>query len=569
MILETYRECLRDVFDLPALVDLLTRVRSRTVRVHTVDVQKSSPFAASLLFGYVANYLYDGDAPLAERRAHALSVDQAQLAELIGEGELRTLVDPDALAALERDAQQLPEKFHARSTDAVHDLLLRLGDLSLAEIEARSAPGVAAAAIDELVARRRALPVKIAGEARLIAVEDAARYRDGLGTPLPTGLAGVAARAGARRRRRSRAPLRAHARPVHGRRGRGALGPRRGGRRRPRCSQLAETGRVVEGEFRPGGHGREWCDADVLRVVRRRSLAALRKEVEPVEPHVLGRFLVVVARADRPAPRTRRVARRGGAPAGRAARGLGARARGAAGAGRAATRRRCSTRWCRRARSRGSASSRSASAMAASRSISRTTCGCWPRRPGPTGLLDRETRILAWLIKSGASFFGPLHEAAGGGFPQETVDALWSLVWKGLVTNDTLHPLRAYTAGPRAFTPRGARPALPVAPARSAVGRGSLVGRARRSERAAPTAWAAALTQQLLTRHGVVARDVTAVEPVPGGFSTIYPVLRRLEDTGRVRRGYFVAGLGGAQFAEPGAIDLLRAERDPQQRRWP
>ena len=189
IILETYRECLRDVFDLPALVDLLARVRSRSVRVHTVDVQKSSPFAASLLFGYVANYLYDGDAPLAERRAHALSVDQAQLAELIGEGELRTLVDPDALAALERDAQQLPEKYHARSTDAVHDLLLRLGDLSTGRdrgaVSARASP---APALDELVARRRALPVRIAGEPRLIAVEDAARYRDGVGTPLPAGL---------------------------------------------------------------------------------------------------------------------------------------------------------------------------------------------------------------------------------------------------------------------------------------------------------------------------------------------------------------------------------------------
>jgi ATP-dependent Lhr-like helicase len=175
--------------------------------------------------------------------------------------------------------------------------------------------------------------------------------------------------------------------------------------------------------------------------------------------------------------------------------------------------------------------------------------------------LDRETRILAWLIKTGASFFGPLHEAAGGGFPQETVDALWSLVWKGLLTNDTLHPLRAYTTGPqrsrreaRAQRFRSRR----LVPA-SAEGRWSTVV----TERAGSTARATAFTQQLLSRHGLVARHVTAVEPVPGGFSTIYPVLRRLEDTGRVRRGYFVAGLGGAQFAEPGAIDLLRAERDP------
>ncbi|HUU35254.1 MAG TPA: helicase-related protein, partial [Vicinamibacterales bacterium] len=188
MILETYRECLRDVFDLPALVDVLTKIRSRAVRVHTVDVRTSSPFAASLLFGYVANYLYDGDAPLAERRAHALSVDQSQLAELIGEGELRALLDPEALATTERDLQHLPAKYHARSTDAVHDLLLRLGDLTPGEIAARALPGVADAAIPALVAARRVLRLRIAGEPRLVAVEDAARYRDGLGAPLPPGL---------------------------------------------------------------------------------------------------------------------------------------------------------------------------------------------------------------------------------------------------------------------------------------------------------------------------------------------------------------------------------------------
>ena len=385
MILEAYRECLRDVFDLPALVELLTKVRSRTVRVHTVDVQKSSPFAASLLFGYVANYLYDGDAPLAERRAHALSVDQAQLAELIGEGELRTLVDPDALAALERDAQQLPAKYHARSTDAVHDLLLRLGDLSVAEIEARSVPGVAAAAIDELVARRRALPVKVAGEPRLIAVEDAARYRDGLGTPLPAGPAGVAAGAGARRRRGSGAALRAHARTVHGRRGGGAARPRRRASWRPRCSSSAQAGRVVEGRV-PA----RWTGP---RVVRRRRAA---RGAQPVaggaaQGSRAGRAARprplpgVVARADAAARRAGRAARRGGAPAGRAAGRVGARARGAGRRGSSTTRPRCSTRWCRRARSPGWASSRWASATAASRCTSRTSCGCWRRRPRPTG----------------------------------------------------------------------------------------------------------------------------------------------------------------------------------------
>jgi ATP-dependent helicase Lhr and Lhr-like helicase len=560
IILEAYRECLRDVFDLPALVELLTKVRSRTVRVHTVDVQKSSPFAASLLFGYVANYLYDGDAPLAERRAHALSVDQAQLAELIGEGELRTLVDPDALAALERDAQQLPEKYHARSTDAVHDLLLRLGDLSIAEIEARSAPGVAAAAIDELVARRRALPVKIAGQSRLIAVEDAARYRDGLGTPLPTGLPASLLEPApdavvdlVRRYARTHGPF-----TVEDVAARLGLGPAVVA---ATLQQLGQAGRVVEGEFRPGGQGREWCDADVLRVVRSRSLAALRKEVEPVEPHVLGRFLMSWHGLIRPRAGLDGlldvVERLQGAPlvasvlerevlAARVANYSAALLDTLVSAGEVT--------WLG-VDPLGERDGRIALYL---------TDHVRQLAPPPStdGLLERETRILAWLIKSGASFFGPLHDAAGGGFPQETVDALWNLVWKGLVTNDTLHPLRAYTAGPQRSRREAraqrfrSRRLVPE----SAEGRWSAVAA---PEHAGSTAWATALTQQVLTRHGVVARDVTALEPVPGGFSTIYPVLRRLEDTGRVRRGYFVAGLGGAQFAEPGAVDLLRSERDP------
>src|SRR4029453_10355151 len=163
IILETYRECLRDVFDLPALTEILTRIRSRALRVATVEVAKPSPFAASLLFGYVANYIYDGDAPLAERRAHALSVDQAQLRDLIGDAELRDLLDARSIEALEADLQHLPERFHARSTDAVHDMLLRLGDLSQVELEARTTPGLLDKAIPELLATRRAIEVRIAG----------------------------------------------------------------------------------------------------------------------------------------------------------------------------------------------------------------------------------------------------------------------------------------------------------------------------------------------------------------------------------------------------------------------
>ncbi len=560
MILETYRECLRDVFDVPALVALLTKVRSRAVRVHTVDARTSSPFAASLLFGYVANYLYDGDAPLAERRAHALSVDQSQLAELIGEGELRALLDPEALAAVERDLQQLPDRYHARSADAVHDLLLRLGDLTPDEISARAQPGVPAEAVPTLVAARRVLHVRIGGERRLIAVEDAARYRDGLGVPLPMGLpvsllepAPDATCDLLRRYARTHGPF-----TTAEAAGRFALGPSVAD---AALRRLAESGRVVEGEFRPGGLGREWCDTEVLRSLRRRSLAALRQDVEPVEPHVLGRFLagwhdLTTPRAGldalldaierlQGAPLVASVLEREVLPA-RVASYTPAQLDTLVSAGEVI--------WVG-VEPLGERDGRVTLYLADQRAA------LMPSRPETGGLSEREAQIVAVLHRQGAAFFGPLHAATGGGFPNETVDALWSLVWKGLVTNDTLHPLRAFVAPPararrdaRTHRFRSRRLVPP-----SAEGRWSAVSVL---EQASPTAWATALTRQLLARHGVVTREVTALEPIAGGFSTVYPVLRRLEDTGRVRRGYFVAGLGGAQFAEPGAIDRLRAERD-------
>ncbi len=559
MILETYRECLRDVFDLPALVALLTKIRSRAVRVHTVDVQASSPFAASLLFGYVANYLYDGDAPLAERRAQALSVDQSQLAELIGEGELRTLLDPEAMARLEDDLQHLPEKYHARSADAVHDLLLRLGDLSAHEIAERTRPDVAGPAIDALVAARRILPVRIGGEHRLVAVEDAARYRDGLGVPLPPGLPAALLEPAPdalgdllRRYARTHGPFTAAEAAA-----RLTIGVQVA---ELTLRRLAESGRVVGGEFRPGAHGGEWCDAEVLRSLRRRSLAALRHEVEPVDPPVLGRFLVGWHGLTRPrggldalldvveqlqgAPLVASVLERDILPA-RIAGYTPAQLDTLVSAGEVT--------WVG-VEPLGEHDGRVALYLADHRAALMA-----PRESG--GLAERQARIVAYLIRHGAGFFEALHDAGGGGFPQETVDALWHLVWQGLVTNDTLHPLRAYTSAPprhrregRAHRFRSRRLTPP-----SAEGRWSVLGTA---PALSPTERATALTRQLLSRHGVVTRDVTALEPVTGGFSTVYPVLRRLEETGRVRRGYFVAGLGGAQFAEPGALDRLRAERD-------
>ena len=297
IVLEAYRECLRDVFDLPGLVEIASRVRRREIRLVTVDTQSPSPFSASLLFGYVANYLYEGDAPLAERRAQALAVDQAQLRELLGEAELRELIDRRALGELELTLQCLDAAHQATSPERLHDLLLRLGDLSPEEAAARVRPlpeGDAAAAADAwlgaLERERRAIRIRVAGEERWAAAEDAGRLRDALGIAPPPGLPDAflerqphALREVVSRYARTHGPFT----PIDVAR-RYATGEA------PVLAALAELlkdGRVLEGEFRPGGHGREWCGADVLATLRRRSLAALRKQVEPAEPTALARLL--------------------------------------------------------------------------------------------------------------------------------------------------------------------------------------------------------------------------------------------------------------------------------------
>ena len=569
IILETYRECLRDIFDLPALTDIMRRVRSRSIRVVNVESQKPSPFSSSLLFGYVANYIYDGDAPLAERRAQALSVDQSQLRDLIGDTELRDLLDEAVLDALEQELQHLPVRLHARNTDAVHDLLLRLGDLSRAEIEARSVNGVTEAAIDELVRARRIFAVRIAGEQRFIAVEDAARYRDAIGVPLPPGLPATLLEPVAdpivdlvRRFGRTHGPF--TSKDVSARLSLGVAVVDAA------LARLLAAGRVVDGEFRPGGRGREWCDAEVLRTVRQRSLARLRQDVEPVESIALGRFLVGWHSLARPKYGLDGlldvIEQLQGVPIAASVLDseiLASRIRDYSpamldtllGAGEVT--------WIG-VEPLGERDGRIAlyltdhvSKLLPPAELGRPVPGS--RIPDP-GLVGREAHIVAYLHRHGASFFGPIHEAAGGGFPQETVDTIWDLVWKGLLTNDTLHALRAYASPPE----RARRQAKGIAfrsrrlVPPSAEGRWTVVP----SPTSSTTAWATAFAHQLLSRHGIVTRDVTAIEQLPGGFSALYPVLRRLEETGRIRRGYFVAGLGAAQFAQPGAVDLLRDARD-------
>ncbi|ACG73015.1 DEAD/H associated domain protein [Anaeromyxobacter sp. K] len=577
LLLEAYRECLRDVFDLPALVELMRDLKSGRVRRAVADTRVPSPFAGSLLFGFVASFIYDGDAPLAERRAQALAIDQAQLRELLGEAELRELLDADALADLEARLQLLPPELRVRSADGLADMLLRLGDLTRAEVERRAASPEVAASLDRLVAERRAVALRVGGEERFVAVEDAARYRDGLGVPLPPGvpeallapvpdaLDGLVARYA-----RRHAPFTA-----------GELAARLGLARAAGervLERLGRAGRLLEGAFRPHGAEREWCDPDVLRTLRRRSLAKLREEIEPVEPRVLGRTLLgwhgITRRTAGLDAVLDAVEKLQGAPLPASlleSEILPARVEGylpgdldALAAGGEVT-------WVG-LEPLGERDGRVALFLADA-----LPALLPPARPAEPPEDARERRILEHLARRGACFFPELHEAAGGGFAQQTVDAIWALVWRGLVTNDTFQVLRARAArsAPRRDRERARRTARRASAAgyRSrlsappgAGGRWTLV-EARRDAggrpRPTPTQWSAAVAQQLLARYGVVTRGVAAAEALPGGFGAVYDVLRHLEESGRIRRGYFVAGVGAMQFAQPGALDLLRASREP------
>jgi ATP-dependent Lhr-like helicase len=579
IIVETYRECLADLFDLPALREILGGVARREIEVRDVETVAASPFAGSLLFDYLAAYMYEGDAPLAERRAGALALDRDLLRELLGQEELRELLDPAALADLELALQALVPERAARSVDALHDLLRRLGDLSVEEVAARIVdPPAAGEWLAALESSRRAIPLRIGGEQRWIAIEDAARYRDALGVALPVGLPAaflapaVAALDGlVARWARSHGPF-LTPEPTR----RWAVPP---ARIDEALTRLLDAGTILRGEFRPGGTEREWCDPDVLRQLRRRSLARLRKEVEPVEQIVLARFLPAWQGVE-PIGEKASAAPRDGAALERLAEVVDQ----LAGIPIPAS---VLERDVLPARIPGY-QPRLLDELGAMGEVAWVGRGNLGRddgrvvlyRPGREGLRDLaakeveapagelHTRIRECLEGRGASFYRDLQRASNGARDRDLLDALWDLVWAGEITNDTFAPLRALRWR-RPTEERRPRPGrLQLGPP-EAAGRWSLVEGAGASDN--PTGAASAtqrlhsLVTTLLERHGIVTRDAVASEEVAGGFSAVYPVFRAMEEAGRIRRGYFVEGLGAAQFALPGAVDRLRALRDPSQ----
>ncbi|MFJ3877204.1 ATP-dependent helicase [Streptomyces sp. NPDC090077] len=573
IVLEAVRECLQDVFDVPGLTELMGDIEARRVRLVEVTTPEPSPFARSLLFGYVAQFLYEGDSPLAERRAAALSLDSRLLAELLGQAELRELLDAEVLEELERELQWLTEDRRARDAESVADLLRLLGPLTDAELAARGAqPGWPRA----LEAARRAIRVRIGGADHWAAIEDAGRLRDALGTALPVGvpeaftepvkdpLGDLLARYA-----RTHGPFTTAV--VAARLGLGAAVTEGA------LHRLAAAGRVVQGEFHPAGIGQEWCDATVLRRLRRRSLAALRQELEPVPPASLATFL----------PQWQHL--------GGALRGVDGLARAVEQLQGAPVPASALERLILPSRVAGY-SPTLLDELTSNGEVVWAGAGALPGKDGWISLYLADAAPLL-LPDPHPLEAGPLHQAVleslAGGYglffrqitqsvrahhPEasdlELSEVLWDLAWSGRLTNDTLAPLRSLlgsgrTAGATAHrarrtVPRGRYGSLSASVSRNGPptvsGRWSLLP----AQAPDPTHRAHALARTLLDRHGVVTRGAVAAEGVQGGFSAVYRVLSAFEDGGQARRGYVVEGLGAAQFAMDGAVDRLRAaEKNP------
>jgi ATP-dependent Lhr-like helicase len=560
VILETYRECLSDVFDLPSLDRLLRRLHARDLTLVEVETKTASPFASSLLFDYVATYMYEGDTPSAERRATALSLDRELLRELLGQDELRDLIDPEALEGVIETLQCLDPRARAADRDGLQQVLRRLGDLSADEVAERVAEGQSAESmLENLIRERRAIAVRINGEERFIAAEDAGLYRDALGVSPPGGLPSAFLE---EREDPLTAILSRWARS-HGPFLTVDLRDRYGVDPTAVLKALEAEGELVRGEILPGGTSREWCEADVLRRIRRASLARLREEVEPADAAEYARFVASWQGVDRSS--------RAGAGVDRLREVLVPLQ------GLALT----PTVWERDVLPRriGAWNPAWLDELTTSGEVVWIGAGALGRSDGRVALYYREDVRLAGpppalakveppegeaheaireALSRGPTFW--LDLAAGIELPAEALhEALWDLAFAGEITNDAFAPLRSPRLRPaRRETGRGRR----FSPRRKAQGPAV---QGRWSLTAPLFADAPALGPRLraqaelmLERYGILTREMAMAEGIPGGFSALYPELSNLEVLGSARRGYFVEGLGGAQFALAGAVERLR-----------
>ncbi|MFF1924314.1 DEAD/DEAH box helicase [Streptomyces sp. NPDC058221] len=583
IVLEAVRECLQDVFDVPGLTEVMGDLEARRIRLVEVTTQEPSPFARSLLFGYVAQFLYEGDSPLAERRAAALSLDSHLLAELLGRAELRELLDADVLTELERELQWLTEDRRIKDAEGVADLLRVLGPLTDAELAERGAEPPWA---QELASARRAIRVRIGGGEHWAAIEDAGRLRDALGTALPVGVP----EAFTEPVKEPLGDLLARYARTHGPFTSAGAAARFGlgiAVTDGALQRLAASGRIVQGEFHPAGIGQEWCDATVLRRLRRRSLAALRHELEPVPPAALAGFLPQWQHHGSNSLRgidglARAIEQLQGAPVPASALEklvLPGRVTG------------YSPALLDELTTTGEVVWAGAGALPGKDGwLSLYLADSAPlllAPPRPLELSALHESVLTALTGGYGLFFRQIaDQVRATTHPDCTdphlADAVWDLTWSGRLTNDTLAPLRSLlgsgrTAGSTAHrarrnVPRGrygsltaaARPSSRTGPP-TVSGRWSLLPALEPD----PTHRAHALARTLLDRHGVVTRGAVQAEGVEGGFSAAYRVLSVFEDNGQARRGYAVEGLGAAQFAMDGAVDRLRAASTARDRTEP
>ncbi|MGB3473833.1 MAG: ATP-dependent helicase [Mycobacterium sp.] len=574
IVLETVRECLQDVYDVPALTALMAQIAQRRVRVSQVETATPSPFAASLLFGYVGAFMYEGDSPLAERRAAALSLDPTLLAQLLGRVELRELLDTEVTTGLTAQLQHLTPEKAARDAEGVADLLRLLGPLTTEEVSARAAGADVGGWLEHLLAARRVLTVAFGGHRWWVAIEDIGRLRDGLGVAVPPGVpAGftepVADPLGELLGRfaRTRGPFTTgHAADRFG------LGVRVAA---DALGRLAADGRVVRGEFTdfPDSPGEQWCDTEVLRILRRRSLAALRSAIEPVSPTAYGRFLPAwqqIGTSDAAATGVDGLAGvieqlAGVALPASAVEPLifGPRVRDYSPALLDELLASGEVLWS-------GAGAPAGSAPATDGWISFHTADSAPltlTAGTPIEFGDAHRAILDALGGGGAFFFRHL---CGDASEAERKAALWELIWAGWVTGDTFAPVRAVLAGTRRATPahRSRRPPrlsrYSVAHAAARAADPSVSGRwsALPAPQSDSTLRAHHTAELLLHRYGVLTRGAVAAEAVPGGFATVYKVLTAFEEAGRCQRGYFIESLGAAQFALASTVDRLRGYLD-------
>jgi len=564
IVLETYRECLRDVLDVPGLQELLRSLHAREISLVEVETQTASPFASSLLFDYVATYMYEGDTPSAERRAAALSLDRELLRELLGQEELRDLLDPDALERVEDDLQHRSEITQATGRDALHDVLRHVGDLSDGEVAARTFAGVdPEPLLAELQRERRAIRLRVGGERRWVAADEAGLYRDALSAAPPGGLPEVfladvpdALRVLVARYARTHGPFTTE-----------ELRARYGVDASSALRELERDGAIVRGELRPGGSGREWCDVEVLRRLRRASLAALRKEIEPAEQQALAAFLPAWQGIDRHPSAGAGVDRlrevlvplQGLAlPAEIWERDVLPRRTGA-----------YSPSWLDQLCASGELVWVGAGPLGRSGRVA-----LYFREDaaliGPPPLAANASRpdgeaheLLRARLAQGACFFSDLLGELGLA-AEELREALWDLVWAGEATNDAWAPLRA----PRLTLARS-RPERRAARrfgSRRTGAQGQVQGRWGLTESIFAGGVAGperrrALSELMLERYGILTREQVLAEGIKGGFAILYDTLVNLETLGICRRGYFIEGMGGAQFALPGAVERLRAAR--------